>query len=74
MARKKVAFKVKTLIHDLSVLQGRFVTVLFDILYSDGSNSRALLRENREFMERLLADVDEILRLIEEGLSRQESR
>jgi hypothetical protein len=65
--REVVAFKVKTLIHDLSELQMRFVNALFDILQPDGASPHTLerLKENREFMKRLLDDVDKIIELVE---------
>jgi len=65
--REVVAFKVKTLIHDLSELQMRFVNTLFDILQPDGASPHTLeqLKENREFMKRLLDDVDKIIELVE---------
>ena len=67
MSREKVVFRIRTLIYDLNLLQNRLVSVLFDILYPDDAKSRILMemRENKEFMERLLADIDKIIELIE---------
>ncbi len=72
MSREVVAFRVKTLIHDLSVLQMRFVSALLDILLQPdgtGPHTLELLRENREFMKRLLDDVDKIIELVERAQS-----
>ncbi len=71
MSREVVAFKVKTLIHDLSVLQMRFVSALFDVLQPDGAGPHTLelLKESREFMKRLLDDVDKIIELVERAQS-----
>jgi hypothetical protein len=68
VSREVVAFRVKTLIHDLSVLQMRFVSVLLDVfLQPDGPGPHTLemLKENREFMRRLLDDVDKIIEMVE---------
>ena len=71
MSREAVAFRIRKMIYDLNLLQNRLVSVLFDVIYPDGTNSHVLLimnmRENREFMQRLLKDIDEILKLMTES-------
>jgi hypothetical protein len=71
VSREVAAFRVKTLIHDLSVLQMRFASALFDILQPDGPGPHTLelLKENREFVKRLLDDVDKIIELVERAQS-----
>jgi len=71
VSREAVAFRIRKMIYDLNLLQNRLVSVLFDVIYPDGTNSHVLLimnmRENREFMQRLLKDIDEILKLMTES-------
>ncbi|MCC5990501.1 MAG: hypothetical protein LM558_03210 [Thermosphaera sp.] len=71
MSREAVAFRIRKMIYDLNLLQNRLVSVLFDVIYPDGTNSHVLLimnmKENREFMQRLLKDIDEILKLMTES-------
>jgi hypothetical protein len=72
VSREVAAFRVKTLICDLSVLQTRFVSALLDILLQpDGPGPHALemLKENREFMKRLLDDADKIIETVERAQS-----
>jgi hypothetical protein len=71
VSREVAAFRVKTLICDLSVLQMRFASALLDILLPDGAGPHTLelLKENREFMKRLLDDVDKIIELVEKAQS-----
>jgi len=71
VSREAVAFRIRKMIYDLNLLQNRLVSVLFDVIYPDGTNSHVLLimnmKENREFMQRLLKDIDEILKLMTES-------
>jgi hypothetical protein len=70
MSREEVASRIRALIYNLNSLENRLVNALVDVLHPDGS-SRVLLtmnlRECRDLMQRLLKDIDEILKLVTES-------
>jgi hypothetical protein len=66
---RQVVYRLKTLSYDLNTLQNRFISILFDIMYDTCINAEPVrkniilyLEENREFMKRLVEDIDVIIR------------
>jgi hypothetical protein len=76
---KEAVFRLRTLSYDLNTLQNRIISVLFDILYDTNLEAKPVprhiigyLEENREFMKRLLADIDIIIRKLKSVTEQKE--
>jgi mevalonate kinase len=75
----EVVHRLKRLSYDLNTLQNRTISILFDILYDVNFNAKPVsrnvimyLEENREFMRRLLEDMDVIVKRLKTAIEQKE--
>ena len=76
---RQVVYRLKTLSYDLNTLQNRTISILFDILYNVNLEAKPVpkhviieLEGNREFMKRLVDDIDVIIRKLKPLVEQKE--